>query len=152
MLLGKLLLCHPDAHAILQAIQVSVALVHIIHIMLAGIVEDMKFRIHAKHLLQTILHGEDASDYQCASSLDIRLTGKNLRKSLHHSSGNALMLQGAERSQFAITPLRLLANHLHLSQGFLALGSQFSLLLRLEEQESTASEDHDKPHSYYPRG
>ena len=56
MLLGKLLLHHLSAHRILQAIQVSISLIHIVHIMLAGIVEDMKLRIHAKHLLQTILH------------------------------------------------------------------------------------------------
>ena len=135
MLLGKLLLHHPAAHAVLQAIQVSVAQIHIPHIMLAGIVEDMKLRIHAEHLLQTVLHRENASDYRCASSLDIRITGKDLRKSLHHSSGNALMLQGAERSQFAFTSPRLLANHLHFLQRLLALGSQFSLLLRLEQRE-----------------
>ena len=56
MLLGKLLLHHLSAHRILQAIQVSISLIHIVHIMLAGIVEDMKLRIHAEHLLQAILH------------------------------------------------------------------------------------------------
>ena len=56
MLLGKLLLHHLSAHRILQAIQVSISLIHIVHIMLAGIVEDMKLRIHTEHLLQTILH------------------------------------------------------------------------------------------------
>ena len=135
VLLCKFLLYHLDTHAVLQAIQISVALVHIIHIMLAGIMEDMKFRIHAEHLLQTVLHREDASDNQGASSLDIRITGKNLRESLHHSSGNTLMLESSERSQFAIAPLRLLANQLHLSQRFLALSSQFALLLRFEQRK-----------------
>ena len=135
VLLCKFLLCHLDTHAMLQAIQVSVALVHIIHIMLAGIMEDMKFRIDTQHLLQTILHREDASDYQSTSGLDIRITGKNLRKSLHHSSGNTLMLESSERSQFTIASLRLLTNHLHLSQRFLALSCQFALLLRFEQRE-----------------
>ena len=103
--------------------------------MLAGIMEDMKFRIDTKHLLQTVLHREDASDYQSTSGFDIRITGKNLRESLHHSSGDTLMLESSERSQFAIAPLRLLTNHLHLSQRFLALSCQFALLLRFEQRE-----------------
>ena len=103
--------------------------------MLAGIMEDMKFRIDTQHLLQTVLHREDASDYQSTSGLNIRITGKNLRESLHHSSGDTLMLESSERSQFAIAPLRLLTNHLHLSQRFLALSCQFALLLRFEQRE-----------------
>jgi hypothetical protein len=55
VLLGKLLLHHLDAHAIFQAIQVSVSLIHIVHIMLAGIMEDVELRIHAKQLMQAIL-------------------------------------------------------------------------------------------------
>ena len=103
--------------------------------MLAGIMEDMKSRIDTQHLLQTVLHREDASDYQSTSGFDIRITGKNLREALHHSSGDTLMLESSERSQFAIAPLRLLTNHLHLSQRFLALSCQFALLLRFEQRE-----------------
>ena len=135
MLLGKLLLCHLHTHAVLQAIQVSISLIHIVHIMLAGIMEDMELRIHAKHLMQAILHREDAADHHRASCLDIRITGKDFRKSFHHSLGNTLMLESSQRGQLTITSLRLFTNQLHLSQCFLTLGSQLTFLLRLQQGE-----------------
>ena len=132
MFLCKLLLHSLSADAILQAIQSLIALIHIVHIMIAGIMEDVELRILAQHRLQTILHGEDAANHHRASGLDIRLANEDIRESFHHSLGDALVLEGAKWSQFAITSLGILTYQLHLLQGFLALSRQLALLLRFQ--------------------
>ena len=95
--------------------------------------EDMELRIHAKQLLQTILHGEDATDDHGAASLDIGLASEYLRKSFHHPSGDTLVLERTERSQFAIPSLGILTYQGYLTQGFLALGCQLAFLFRLQQ-------------------
>ena len=97
--------------------------------------EDIELRIHAKHLLQTVFHRENASDNNGTSRLDIGFTCKNLRESLHHSLGNTLMLDSSERRQFAIPTLSIITYQFNFLQCFLTLGSQFTLLLRLEQRE-----------------
>ena len=97
--------------------------------------EDIELRIHAKHLLQTVFHRENASDNNGTSRLDIGFTCKNLRESLHHSLGNSLMLDSSERRQFAIPTLSIITYQFNFFQCFLTLGSQFTLLLRLEQRE-----------------
>ena len=101
--------------------------------MIAGIMEDMELRIHAKQLLQTILHGEDATDNHCTASLYVGLACENLRKSFHHSLGDTLVLQSAQGCQFAIPSLGILTYQDYLTQGFLALGCQLAFLFRLQQ-------------------
>lgn len=110
-------------------------MIHIVHVVLAGIMEDMELRIHAEHLLQTVLHGEDASDHYRTSCLNIGLASKDLRKSFHHSLGYPLVLNCSERSQLAVASSCLLAKQFHLCQCLFALGSELALLLRLQQSK-----------------
>ena len=95
MFLRELLLYSFSTNAILQTIQSFVTLVHVVHVVITGIMEDVELRIFAKHRLQSILHGEDATDDHGAASLDIGLASEYLRKSFHHSLGDTLVLQSA---------------------------------------------------------
>ena len=133
MLSPKILLHHIPAHAILQAVEPSVVLVHVIHVVIAGIMEDVELGIDAQHLLQAVLHGEDTANHHRASCLDVCIAREYLGKSLHHSPCDALVLDGTQGCQLPIAPLGFISQQSHFPERLFALGSKFAFLLRTEQ-------------------
>jgi len=75
--------------------QTIVCLIHIIHVVHAGIVLNNQLWVKQQQLLQCIFHGKDAANNGCAFGIDGCSSGKNFGKVLIHTACNALVLFGS---------------------------------------------------------
>ena len=75
-----------------------VALVHIIHIVIAGVMTNLQFWVHHKHLLQSVLHTKNATDNNSTLCINICLTLENLREILKHALCYSLVLLSTQES------------------------------------------------------
>ena len=115
-----------------------VVVVHVIHIVVAGIVTDNELRIAAHQLLQSVLHAENAADDGGAFGVDMRFAGEDFGEILHHACGNLLVLLCAEQCEFAVTSCGCIANDTQFLQHFLSFRREFAERVGLHEPHNGA--------------
>ena len=79
-------------------IKSSIALVHIIHVVIAGIMTNLKFRVHNEQLLEGVLHTKDTTNNNSTLGIDISLSLENLREILNHTLSYSLVLLSTQKS------------------------------------------------------
>ena len=99
---AEFVLDHLPAHTILQTVEVTVILVHVVHVVVTGVMEHMELGVDAQHLLQGVFHGEDAAYHHRTPCLYVCIPGEYLREPFHHSLCDALVLQGSKGSKLAV--------------------------------------------------
>ena len=72
--------------------QLGVVLVHVVHVVLAGIVGNGQARIQDEQLLQGVFHRQDTANDDGALGIDGRLIGEHLGEALVHAARYLLLL------------------------------------------------------------
>ena len=94
-------LAHGGRHRAAQLTGDAVAVVHIVHLGLAGIGLDLQPRIERGKHVHLVLHRQDAADDHRRAGNHRRTVLEHLREVLVHAAGDALMLLVADVAQLA---------------------------------------------------
>ena len=92
----------------------AILVIHVKHVMIACIMGDMQLLIISDHFLQGITHGENTTNDDCRTRIDICLSVKDLGEACHHALCYFTVLLCPKRCKFTIATLSLLTNELHL--------------------------------------
>ena len=111
-------------HALFE--QRSVVMVHVIHVVIAGIMGDVELRVHANQLLQSVFHAQNTADNHGTFSVYMRLSLENLGEITHHSFGNLTVLLCTKLCQFTVTTLCCIAEQAQFMEHLLSFGCEFS--------------------------
>ena len=71
-----------------------ISLVHVVHVVIAGIVADTQPRIEHEQLLQRIFHRQDTAYHHSTLGVYHGIARKHLGKPLVHAPGYGLVLLG----------------------------------------------------------
>ena len=103
--------CLAGLRRVAQLVVFAVFIVHVVHVVLAGIAGDDHARVESCQFQEFIFHGEDASDDDGGACVDMYVAVEDLREAHIHAVGDAAVLFGAQRSQFAQASLCLGREH-----------------------------------------
>ena len=103
-----------------------VVLVHVVHVVVAGVVGDVELGVDAHQLLQRVLHRQDAAYHHGALGVYIGLALKHLGKPLPHPSGYLAVLLGSALGELAVAVHGFLSYACHLVEHLTSLGGKLA--------------------------
>ena len=103
--------CLPGLWRVAQLVVFTMLIVHVVHVVLAGIAGDDHARVEACQFHELIPHGENAADDDGGACVDVYVAVEDLREAHVHAMGDATVLLSTQWRELAQTSLSLGSQH-----------------------------------------